>query len=264
MIESCNPATGQVIRQFEEHSPAQVELALERAEKAQRDWSKVEVRTRCKLLSQIAKILRGSKQKYSALITLEMGKTLAEAEAEIEKCALTCDFYAERAEGFLSAESVNSTATESFVVFEPLGVVLAIMPWNHPFWQVMRFAAPALAAGNGAVLKHANNVPQCALALEQIVREAGAPEGLFTSVLIDPSLVKFVIEDARIAAITLTGATFVGKLVASQAGNVLKKQVLELGGSDPFIVLSDADIDGAAKAAPSARFHNCGQSCISS
>ena len=187
MIESCNPATGQVIRQFEEHSPAQVELALERAEKAQRDWSKVEVRTRCKLLSQIAKILRGSKQKYSALITLEMGKTLAEAEAEIEKCALTCDFYAERAEGFLSAESVNSTATESFVVFEPLGVVLAIMPWNYPFWQVMRFAAPALAAGNGAVLKHANNVPQCALALEQIVREAGAPEGLFTSVLIDPS-----------------------------------------------------------------------------
>jgi succinate-semialdehyde dehydrogenase/glutarate-semialdehyde dehydrogenase len=191
-----------------------------------------------------------------------MGKPIAEAEAEVEKCAWNCDFYAEKAEEFLAPEPVASNASASMVVFDPLGVVLAIMPWNYPFWQLFRFLAPALAAGNGAVLKHASNVPQCALAIEEVVREAGAPAGLFRTLLIGASAVESLIEDPRIAAVTLTGSTEVGSLVASQAGRQLKKQVLELGGSDPFIVLADADVQEAAAVATRARFQNVGQSCI--
>jgi len=262
MITSLNPATGEVVASFEAHTPAQVEEALAKADRAQRQWRQVSLHDRCRVLVSAARVLRERKAKYAALITLEMGKPIAEAEAEVEKCALNCDFYAAEAGRYLADELVSSNATTSKVVFDPLGLVLAVMPWNYPLWQVMRFAAPALAAGNGAVLKHANNVPQCALALEEVFREAGAPEGLFTTLLVEAAMVKGIIEDHRIAAVTLTGSTPVGKLVASQAGAVLKKQVLELGGSDPFIVLADADISAAAKVAAKARFQNTGQSCI--
>jgi succinate-semialdehyde dehydrogenase/glutarate-semialdehyde dehydrogenase len=191
-----------------------------------------------------------------------MGKPIVEAEAEIEKCAWNCNFYAQHAARFLADEHVATNAAESFVAFEPLGVVLAIMPWNFPFLQAIRFAAPALMAGNGAVLKHASNVPGCALALEEIFRSAGLPEGLFRTILVPGSKVEPLIADARIAAVTLTGSSEVGEYVASAAGRQLKKQVLELGGSDPFIVLADADLDAAVTTAVRARNQNNGQSCI--
>jgi succinate-semialdehyde dehydrogenase / glutarate-semialdehyde dehydrogenase len=262
MIHSINPSTGETIASFDEHDGNAIDRALTEAVKAQRDWARVPVSERVKLLTRAAAVLRAKKAEYAGLITTEMGKPIVEAEAEIEKCAWNCDFYAEKAEAFLAPEIVASNATESSVVFDPLGVVLAIMPWNYPFWQLFRFLAPALAAGNGAVLKHASNVPQCALAIEAVLREAGAPEGLFRTLLIGPSAVDAIIADPRIAAVTLTGSTEVGSLVASQAGRHIKKQVLELGGSDPFIVLADADVKEAAAVATRARFLNVGQSCI--
>jgi succinate-semialdehyde dehydrogenase/glutarate-semialdehyde dehydrogenase len=197
----------------------------------------------------------------AAIITMEMGKPVGEAIAEVEKCALNCDFYADAAAGML-ADAPVAGAPGALVAYEPLGVVLAIMPWNYPLWQVVRFVAPALAAGNGAILKHAANVPQCAIAIERLVREAGAPAGLFTNIRVGPEGVADLIADPRIAAVTLTGSTEVGMIVASQAGASLKKQVLELGGSDPFIVLADADIELAADKAVMARFTNAGQSCV--
>jgi succinate-semialdehyde dehydrogenase/glutarate-semialdehyde dehydrogenase len=263
MIHSINPATGQVIASFDEHARGDIEQALESASNAQRAWARTSISERTGLLTRAAAILRTRKADYAGLITAEMGKPIVEAEAEIEKCAWNCDFYAESAEAFLAPEYVVSNATESSVVFDPLGVVLAIMPWNYPFWQLFRFLAPALAAGNGAILKHASNVPQCALAIEEVLRDAGAPAGLFRTLLIGPAAVEGVIADPRIAAVTLTGSTEVGSLVASQAGRLLKKQVLELGGSDPFIVLADADVKEAAAVATRARFLNVGQSCIS-
>lgn len=264
MIASINPANGETIAQFEEHSSSYVEEALQNAAVTQRSWAKLPLAERAGVLPRIAAVLRAKKSEFAQLITLEMGKPLAEAEAEIEKCAWTCEFYAEAAPKYLADTPVASNASESAVVFDPIGVVLAIMPWNYPFWQFVRFAAPALAAGNGAILKHANNVPQCALALESAFVEAGVPQGLVSTLLIDSSRVQALIEDARIAAVTLTGSTAVGKLVAAQAGRAMKKQVLELGGSDPFIVLADADLELAAKTAAKARYSNTGQSCISS
>lgn len=262
MIISVNPATGQELARFEPHTPDSVEAALANAAQAQRQWARVPVTQRVELLRRMATALRAGKERYGRLITLEMGKPLPEAEAEVEKCAWNCDFYADKAPDFLADEVTDSNASESAVVFDPLGVVLAIMPWNYPFWQFFRFAAPAFAAGNGAILKHANNVPQCALAIEEVMREAGCPEGLFRTLLIDSGAVAGLIADDRIAAVTLTGSTEVGMIVAAQAGRALKKQVLELGGSDPFIVLADADIDAAAAMAVKARFINVGQSCI--
>ena len=261
-IDSVNPATGQVMASFEEHRPDHIERALDEAVAAQRAWACRPVSERVKVLPRIAEVLRANKTRYAALITAEMGKPITEAEAEVEKCAWNCDFYAGKAEEFLAPEPTASNASASMVVFDPLGVLLAIMPWNYPFWQLFRFLAPALAAGNGAILKHASNVPQCALAIEEVVREAGAPAGLFRTLLIGASAVEGLIEDPRIAAVTLTGSTEVGSLVASQAGRQLKKQVLELGGSDPFIVLADADVQEAAAVATRARFQNVGQSCI--
>lgn len=263
MIQTLNPATEERLRDFEAHDAAQVEHALARVAAAQKDWGRRALAERTPLLHRLAALLRERKAAYGALITLEMGKPIQEAEAEIEKCAWNCAFYADHAAEYLGDEVVASNATLSKVVYDPLGVVLAVMPWNYPFWQVMRFAAPALAAGNGIVLKHANNVPQCALAIAQLMRDAGAPEGLFATLLVEASEVKALIEDPRIAAVTLTGSTPVGKLVAAQAGAVLKKQVLELGGSDPFIVLADADLELAARMGVKARFQNVGQSCIS-
>ncbi len=261
-IDSINPASGEVLARFDEHQPNEIEQALENAARVQRAWAQVPIAERVALLSRAAEVLRKHKSHYASLITLEMGKPIAEAEAEVEKCAWNCDFYAEKAEEFLATEPVSSNASDSMVVFDPLGVILAIMPWNFPFWQFFRFAAPALAAGNGAILKHASNVPQCALAIEEVMRKAGAPAGLFRTLLISASAVEGLIDDPRIAAVTLTGSTEVGSLVASQAGRQIKKQVLELGGSDPFIVLADADVEGAAAVAARARFQNVGQSCI--
>ena len=263
MIISSNPADGSSLASYELHSNSEVDAILTQAVRAQSLWAAKSVESRCLLLTRVAVVLRQNKADYARLITLEMGKPIAEAEAEIEKCAWTCDFYAESAPRYLADQTVASNASESLVVFDPLGVVLAIMPWNYPFWQFMRFAAPALAAGNGALLKHANNVPQCALALQDAFKLAGAPDGLVGTLLIEPGSVAALIDDPRVAALTLTGSTAVGKLVASQAGRAMKKQVLELGGSDPFIVLADADIELAAKTAVKARFSNTGQSCIS-
>lgn len=262
MIQSINPYTGETLARFDFHTSDEVDAALTGAAKAQSGWRRVPVTERVALLRRMAKVLRARRDELARVITLEMGKPIVEAEAEIEKCAMNCDFYADAAPGFLASETVKSNATESMIAYEPLGVVLAIMPWNYPFWQFFRFAAPAFAAGNGAILKHANNVPQCALAIEEVMRAAEMPEGLFSTLLVDTSAVAGLIADDRIGAVTLTGSTHVGTIVAAQAGKALKKQVLELGGSDPFIVLADADIAEAAKMAVKARFINVGQSCV--
>lgn len=262
MIQSINPFTGNIVEEFDTHSTAEVEAALQGASAAQRQWRRVPISDRVKLLTSMAVALRAGKEGYARLITEEIGKPITKSRAEIEKCAATCDFYAEAAPRFLADEAVASNASTSSVVFDPLGVVLAIMPWNYPFWQFFRFAAPALAAGNGAILKHANNVPRSALAIEAMMQKAGCPEGLMRTLLIEASVVAGLIADDRIAAVTLTGSTQVGQIVASQAGHALKKQVLELGGSDPFIVLPDADVAAAAATAVKSRFINVGQSCV--
>lgn len=263
MIVTVNPATGHPIAEYPLHSSTDVEKRIAGAHDAQKSWGKKPVSDRAALLISVAEVLRRNKDRYAATITEEMGKPIAEAEAEIEKCAVTCEFYAESAGKYLSDTHVASNATDSRIVYDPLGVVLAIMPWNYPFWQFIRFAAPALAAGNGALLKHANNVAACAIQLEELFREAGTPEGLVSTLLINASDVAAVLADDRVAAVTLTGSTEVGKIVASQAASLMKKQVLELGGSDPFLVLADADVELAAKMAVKARFSNTGQSCIS-
>ncbi|QHC71840.1 NAD-dependent succinate-semialdehyde dehydrogenase [Rathayibacter sp. VKM Ac-2801] len=262
MITAIDPRNGQEIGRYKAHTPDQVQTILDESVAAQKLWRRTPVAERSALLRRTAAVLRSGAEKYAHLMTSEMGKPVVEAEAEVEKCALTLDYYADHAAEFLADTVVPSGAADSRVVYEPLGVVLAIMPWNYPFWQFFRFAAPALAAGNGAILKHANNVPGSALEVEKIFLEAGAPKGLFRTVMIDSSEVAGLIADDRIAAVTLTGSTEVGEIVAAQAGAALKKQVLELGGSDPFIVLEDADIPAAATAAVKARFANNGQSCV--
>jgi acyl-CoA reductase-like NAD-dependent aldehyde dehydrogenase len=262
VLQSINPATEEVFGTFEEFTDAQIDDALQQAHDAQRGWRETSFGRRAAALQAVARVLRAQKSRWAELATREMGKPIVEAEAEIEKCAWNCEYYAEHAARFLSDEHVETNAAESFVAFEPLGVVLAIMPWNFPFWQVIRFAAPALMAGNGAVLKHASNVPACALALEEILSTPGLPKGLFRAVLVPGSKVDKMIADPRIQAVTLTGSSEVGEHVASTAGKNLKKQVLELGGSDPFIILADADLQAAATTAVRARNQNNGQSCI--
>lgn len=263
MIHSVNPATGETLASYAVHDAAVIERTLQGAACAQRLWREKSPSARADLLRSLARVLRENKSHYANLITLEMGKPLTEALGEIEKCAVTCEYYAQHGPALLADGVVESNATDSRVVYDPLGVLLAVMPWNYPFWQALRAAVPALLAGNGVVLKHAGNVPQCALALGSLFEQAGSPDGLFGVLLIESSAVRSIIEDPRISAVTFTGSTPVGKTIASQAGNALKKQVLELGGSDPFIVLADADIPAAAKAAVKARFQNTGQSCIS-
>ncbi|HET8628405.1 MAG TPA: NAD-dependent succinate-semialdehyde dehydrogenase [Thermomicrobiales bacterium] len=262
VFRSINPATEEVLATYEPTPPDQVDAALAAARDAYGHWRERSFAERAALMRRAAEVLRAGKARYGGLITAEMGKTIGEAEAEVEKCALNCDFYAARAQQFLADEHVASAARESFVAFEPLGVVLAIMPWNFPFWQVFRFAAPALMAGNTAVLKHASNVSGCALAIEEVFREAGFPKGVFRTLLLESRDVDKLIEDPRIAAVTLTGSDAAGSQVAGKAGQMLKKTVLELGGSDPFIVLDDADLAAAADVAARARYQNAGQSCI--
>lgn len=263
MMNSFNPATDALLGKFPIHDAQAIDSRLRVASASQKTWARLDVRQRLPYLLQVAAVLRRKKQELALLITLEMGKPLSESLGEIEKCAWNFDHYAQQGETFLADQVVASSAADSRIVFDPLGLVLAVMPWNYPFWQVMRAAAPVLVGGNGMVLKHASNVPQCALALEQVFVEAGLPEGLFTTLLVESSAVQGLIQDDRIAAVTFTGSTPVGRSIAAQAGQALKKQVLELGGSDPFVVLADADIEAAAAVAVKARFSNTGQSCIS-
>jgi len=262
MITSFNPATDETLARYPEHEGDAIEQRLARAIAAQRGWARTPVPERMPLLRAVARVLREDKAALARLITLEMGKPLAEALGEVEKCAWNFDVYADAAPGFLQDQVVASSATDSRIVYDPLGLVLAVMPWNYPFWQVMRAAAPVLAGGNGLVLKHASNVPQCALAIEAVFAKAGLPEGLVTTLLVGAAAVPALIADRRIAAVTFTGSTPAGRSIASHAGQALKKQVLELGGSDPFIVLADADVATAATVAVKARFQNTGQSCI--
>jgi succinate-semialdehyde dehydrogenase / glutarate-semialdehyde dehydrogenase len=262
VIRSVNPATEEVLAVFEPHSGGAVEAALERGSRMARRWRDVPLKKRADILRLVAVTLRAERDHWASLITLEMGKPIAQAEAEIDKCARTCEYYAEHGESYLQRQIVRTSATESYVAFEPLGVVLAIMPWNYPFWQVLRFAVPALLSGNGVILKHAANVPQSALGIEALLIKAGLPAGVFQTLLLPGSQVGRLLQDDRIQAVTLTGSTEVGREVASTAGRNLKKQVLELGGSDPFVVLADADVGLAAATAARARIQNTGQSCI--
>ena len=261
-MRSINPATEEPIAEYAEHTPQQVRQALLRADEAFQVWRAIEWDRRRLLMQRAAAILRQRSAEFSALMTREMGKPIAQAEAEIEKCAAGCDHFAEHAARYLAVDEIATDATRSYVRHDPLGGVLAIMPWNFPFWQVFRFAAPALMAGNVAVLKHAPNVPGCALAIEQVFGDAGFPSGVFTTLLVDVPAVEGIINDPVIRAVTLTGSGRAGGAVAAQAGRAIKKTVLELGGSDPFIVLPDADLAATAQAAVSARCINSGQSCI--
>src|SRR5688572_4164342 len=262
-IQSLNPATGKVVKTFSAHTPAEIETYLQNGEKAFQEWQKTTFRSRAELMRRAEGELSGNTEKYAQLITLEMGKPIKEARAEVKKCALACEYYAAHAKTFLADEEIKTAATRSYIAYDPLGIVLAIMPWNFPFWQVFRFAAPALMAGNAGILKHASNVPQCALAIEEIFRKAGFPEGLFQTVLLESDGVDPIIKDDRVKAVTLTGSEGAGAHVASVAGKEIKKTVLELGGSDAFVVLQDADLDKAAETAARSRMINTGQSCIS-
>ena len=259
---TLNPATHQVIQTYASWDDLQLEQALAKTRDAQQAWAQTSFAERAAVLRNAANHLRAQPERYATLITLEMGKPLREARAEIEKCATVCDYYAQHGEEFMRAESVASDAGKSYIAYYPLGVVLAVMPWNFPFWQVFRAAAPALMAGNALLLKHAPNVPQCALAIESIFRECGLPQGLLTSLMIEVEQVADIIASPYVHAVTLTGSEAAGRKVAACAGQHLKKCVLELGGSDPFIVLHDADLELTVDMAMASRFMNCGQSCI--
>ncbi len=261
-MDSVNPASGEILASFPGADEHAIERVLAHAAAAAPVWSKTAFADRAGLLRSLAANLRKVEAKLARLMTAEMGKPVREARAEIAKCAWGCEFYADHAEPFLADELIASDATRSLVSYAPLGTVLAIMPWNFPFWQVFRAAAPALMAGNTVLLKHASNVPQCALAIDALFCDAGLPPGVFQNLLIDGPRTEALIGDARIHAVTLTGSEAAGRSVASAAGAHLKKCVLELGGSDPFVVLADADLDAAAATAVTARFQNAGQSCI--
>jgi succinate-semialdehyde dehydrogenase/glutarate-semialdehyde dehydrogenase len=262
MLRSIDPATGQEIASFPELDDAGIDAAIDRAWGSRYAWRDVGLDMRSTLMRAVAGVLRADKARYAALLTAEMGKPIVEAEGEIEKCAWTAAWIADNASRLLADEPVESTATESYIRFQPLGVILAVMPWNFPFWQAFRAGLPALVAGNVMLLKHSSNVPQSAIAIEEVFREAGVPQGVFQTLLIGPGAVERVITDRRVAGVTLTGSEGAGARVAATAGKALKKSVLELGGSDPFIVLEDADVKAAATVACRARNQNNGQSCI--
>jgi len=261
-IATINPASGETLRTFEALSSAQIERRIARAAETYESFRRTPLRERLACLQRAAELLEAQKEELGRLMTLEMGKPLKAAMEEAAKCAWACRYYVENGERFLQDRVVQTSATRSFVRYQPVGPVLAIMPWNFPFWQVFRFAAPALTAGNVGLLKHASNVPQCALAIENIFLEAGFPPGAFQTLLIGSDQVEQVIQDPRVRAVTLTGSTPAGSAVAAQAGKLIKKTVLELGGSDPFIVMPSADLDKAVTTAVKARVINNGQSCI--
>jgi succinate-semialdehyde dehydrogenase / glutarate-semialdehyde dehydrogenase len=261
-IKTVNPATGEEIESFDELSETEVEEKVRRAAETFREWRKTSFAERAEKLTRAAEILENEAGEFARIMTLEMGKPLAAAVAEANKSARGCRYYAENAEEFMADAEVPVEGAKAYVRHEPLGPVLAVMPWNFPFWQVFRFAAPALMAGNVGLLKHASNVPRCALAIEDVFRRAGFPEGAFQTLLIRSGAVKGIIEDERVRGATLTGSEPAGRMVASQAGENIKPSVLELGGSDPFIVMPSADLDEAVEAGVTSRMLNNGQSCI--
>ncbi len=261
-IISVNPYNNKLLKEFQEYTDMQIEEAAGAASSQFHEWRSVSFTDRSRLMKNCGKILRQDCQKLAIVITEEMGKLIGESEAEIRKCAWVCDYYAENAETFLENEILPVDEARSYIAYDPLGVILAVMPWNFPFWQVFRFVAPALMAGNVGLLKHASNVPQCALAIEEVIKKAGCQQNVLKTLLIGSGKVNQLIDDERIAEVTLTGSELEGQKVAERAGRNIKKLVLELGGSDPFIVLKDADIDKAVKAAVLSRMINCGQSCI--
>jgi succinate-semialdehyde dehydrogenase/glutarate-semialdehyde dehydrogenase len=262
MIASINPATGATVRTFEPLTDSQIEDRLRRAAAAYQAYRRTSFAERARWLNAAAEILETEKDRLARVMTLEMGKPIGGARAEAAKCALACRYYAEHGERLLADEPADAGAGRSFIRYRPIGPVLAVMPWNFPFWQVFRFAAPALMAGNVGLLKHASNVPQCALEIEDIIRRAGFPPDVFQTLLIGSAQVERVIGDPRVTAVTLTGSEPAGAQVASQAGKRIKKTVLELGGSDPFIVMPSADLERAARTGVEARTLNNGQSCI--
>jgi succinate-semialdehyde dehydrogenase / glutarate-semialdehyde dehydrogenase len=262
VIASINPATGQTIRTFSPISDQELEAKLQRAADEYEEHRRTPIRERTRMLGRAAEILESEKDDFGRLMVMEMGKTLKAAVEEAAKCAWGCRYYAENAERFLTDDPVETGPAHTFITYQPIGPILAVMPWNFPFWQVFRFAAPALAAGNVGLLKHASNVPQCALAIEDIFRRAGFAEGCFQTLLIETGRVRQVIDDPRVAAVTLTGSMGAGSQVASAAGKDIKKTVLELGGSDPFVVMPSADFESAVRTAVRARTINNGQSCI--
>lgn len=261
-FQSVFPFNQELIHEYPVFTAAQLQAALAAADKAFTHWRQAGFAARAGVLRNAAAILRANSDQYAQLITREMGKVLTEAKAEVEKCALVCDYYATHAEGFLADEKIEAGYLNSLVAYEPIGAVLAIMPWNFPFWQVFRFAAPTLMAGNVGLLKHAPNVCGCSLAIEDIFRQAGAPEGVFQSLIIDTDVVEQIISTPIVQAVTLTGSERAGSAVAALAGKHIRKSVLELGGSDALIVLPDADMQKAASVALTSRFQNAGQSCI--
>ena len=262
IIQSINPANGAVLKAYDEMTKAETDAAIRAADDAYLVWREVPISERAKPMRKLGQLLRDRAAQYGALMAAEMGKPLKDGIAEAQKCAMTCDFYADNAEKFLAHQNVDLGDKKAFVAFRPLGVVLAIMPWNFPFWQVIRFAAPTLMAGNAALLKHALNVPGCALALEQLFHEAGFPDNLFRTLLVHNDDVRAVIEHRFVRAVSLTGSGRAGRAVASQAGGVLKKCVLELGGSDAYLVLEGCDIAFTAAACAKGRLVNDGQSCV--
>jgi succinate-semialdehyde dehydrogenase / glutarate-semialdehyde dehydrogenase len=262
MIATVNPATGEVVRRFEPLNDREIEDKLACADRAYQSYRRTGFADRARWLTRAAEILEADRDRLGRLMTLEMGKPITAARAEAAKCALACRYYVEHGERLLADETVDMGAGRACIKYQPIGAVLAIMPWNFPFWQVFRFAAPALMAGNVGLLKHASNVPQCALEIETVIRQAGFPSDVFQSLLIGSSQVERVINDPRVKAVTLTGSEPAGMQVASQAGRQIKKTVLELGGSDPFIVTPNADLDRAVRTAVEARSINNGQSCI--
>lgn len=263
-MKTINPANGEIIKEYSEMSFSEVSGIIEKANTAQSQWKKLSYAERSAYMNVIAQLLKDRKQQLGRLMSTEMGKPLVQSIGEVEKCAWVCEYYAENAAEFLSDNHVETEASKSYVTFNPLGTVLSIMPWNFPFWQLFRFAAPALMAGNAVVLKHSENVTGCALEIEKLVQDSGISSDLFRTILVGNDHMKPVIQHKGIAAVTLTGSTRAGKIVASQAGEALKKTVLELGGSDPSIILADANLKEAAKSCVNSRLLNSGQSCIAS
>lgn len=262
MIQSVNPSNNEVIKSYQEISDNELQNTLEKMQIAFEEWKEKPFSFRSSLFKKAAEVLRKKREDYSQLMTLEMGKPIAQSRAEIDKCAWVCDYYADNAEKFLNDEIISTDATKSFVTYQPLGVILAVMPWNFPFWQVFRFAVPTLMAGNVGLLKHASNVSGCSLAIEEVFMESGFPEFVFKSVILNSSRVKDLISNPIIQAVSLTGSVPAGKSVASAAGSQIKKTVLELGGSDPYVVLEDADLTETVQTCVASRLINGGQSCI--
>lgn len=261
-LTSTNPATAKLVREYDEHTAEEADRIIESVAAAQGTWQSTELGGRARLMRKAAGILRDRAGDYALLMTAEMGKPVTQGRSEAEKCAWVCEYYADNAAEFLAPERIESDASESLVVYRPLGTVLAIMPWNFPFWQVFRFAAPTLMAGNTALLKHASNVSECALAIEGIFRDAGFPDNVFRTLLVSGKNTGRVIENRHINAVSITGSTEAGKSVAATAGAALKKTVLELGGSDAYVILEDADLQEAAETCVTSRLINSGQSCI--